>query len=228
MSNYLKRTLAAILSFALVLSIVLVPNTDYANADEDFNLVKFSKKITVYKFDKEYRNYYGIRLGKKGKNAKIVALSSSKKGILITWSDTFKANKVGETVLTIKVKNKSGSVKKYKVSVTVKKFKSPFKSLKIGGRNYTKKLGKKTELNFKVKGKKAKFSAKPLKGWKISKVLYDRIDPNEEYPSNDNSKSYKNNDVIKFKNKKGYSEWLSFTMTEKTSGIKVRYELKLK
>lgn len=228
----MKKTLAFILSAVVALVMVIMPASLEVNADGSGRYVPYSKNVTVYKFADKYDNYYYMDLGKKAANAKKITVKSSKKKVLAEIDPYgselfFRANKTGKTELTIKVTKKSGTVKKYKINVRVKKYESPIKSIKIGKSSYTKKLGNKTTLNFKISGKSAKLSVKLKKGWKISKVYYYAMYDGEDENLTDIDKSYKNNSVIKFKNSEDYSESVEFTLTEKATGNEVPYYLNL-
>lgn len=227
-----KKAITFLLSAMLVFSLVIIPASIEVNADGSPNYVGFSDNVTVYKFAASSKNYYALDLGKKGANAKKITASASKKGIITEidsydGSVAFRAKKAGKTVLTIKVTKKSGTVKKYKVKVNVKKYISPIKSLKIGKSSYTKKLGNKTDLAFKISGKKAKFSIKLKKGWKISNLEYYAMYDGDDENLSDIDKTYKNNAVISFQKSEDYSEYVCFTLTNKDNGIKVAYELEL-
>lgn len=228
----MKKALAFVLSAIVAFVMVIVPASVEVNADGSPKYVPYSKNVTVYKFTDKFENYYGLDLGKKGANAKKITVTSSKKKVLadIDSYDSeiiFRANKTGKTTLNITVKKKSGTVKKYKINVTVKKYVSPIKSIKIGKSAYTKRLGNKTNLKFKVSGKSAKLSVKLKKGWTIKNVEYYAMYNGEEEDLTDISRKYKNNSVIKFQKSEDYSEYVSFTLKEKATGIEVFYDLML-
>lgn len=236
MNRFIKRFLTAILSVAVVLSMVIVPITGKVYADGSPNLVKYSDDVTVYKFGGEMpNNFYCMERDKKFSKVKKITLSVSKKGVItdLECEDNgkyiyFEAKKVGKTVLTIKVKKKDGTIKKYKVNVTVKKFTSPIKKLKIGKSAYTKKLGNKQSLRFSISGKSAKITITPKDGWKVSRLYYEAIYEGDREDVEGIEKSYKNGSTIKFKKNEDYEEYVSFSMTEKDSGIMVDYFLTLK
>ena len=81
------------------------------------------------------------------------------------------AKKAGTTNLSVKINSKT-----YKIKVTVKKYKNPISSIKIG--NTTIKGTKfKTRSNYTLKyskfaNKKVKLSMKMAKGWKLQQLLY--------------------------------------------------------
>ena len=223
-----KRLLKGVMPVLLAFSMVIAPFTGVVNADGSPWLVKYSKNVTVICFGDSGNPYYEIDLGKLASKAKTISAYSSKKGILTEMegyekSVMFKANKPGQTVLTIKIKKKSGAVKKYKVNVTALKYTSPFKSLKIDGRSYpTKSLVKKGSRSFTIKGKTAKISVTPKTGWTVTNLNYlgesgeDIID-----------KSYKNNRTIRFKNNDEYTESVIVSMKHKITGLTVDYWLEL-
>lgn len=236
MNKLIKRLLTAVLSVAVVLSMVIVPITGKVYADGSPNYVKYSDDVTVYKYSGEFpNNFYCMDRGKKFSKVKKITLSVSKKGVItdLECEDNgkyiyFEAKKVGKTVLTIKVKKKDGTTKKYKVNVTVKKFTSPIKKLKIGKSAYTKKLGNKQSLRFGISGKSAKVTVTPKDGWEVSGIDYVAEYCGEKDGVKDIEKTYKNGKTIKFKKNEDYIENIYFTMTEKDTGIEIEYCLQLK
>ena len=228
-----KRLIKAVMPVLLAFSMVIAPFTSNVNADGSPRLAKYSKNVTVICFNDNCNPYYELELGKLASGAKRISAVSSKKGILkeIEGEESavfFKVNKPGQTVLSIKIKKKSGVTKKYKVNVTALKYTSPFKSLKIGGKSYpTKTLAKKLSGKFKVKGKSAKFSIKPKTGWAVTDVYYTAEYCGEEENVDGIDKSYKNNRTIKFKKNKDYIENVIITMKYKATGDTVEYWLEL-
>ncbi len=224
----LRRLLKGVLPVLLAFTMVIAPFTSVVNADGSPWLVKYSKNVTVICFNDNGNPYYEIDLGKLASKAKKISAASSRKGILTEIegydrSVMFKANKPGQTVLTIKVKKKSGVTKKYKVNVTALKYTSPFKSLKIGDKSYsTKTLARKWSRTFTLKGKTAKISVVPRTGWTVAKVNY-----LAESDDNIIDKNYKNNRTIKFKNNEEYIETVIISMKNKATGITVDYWLEL-
>ena len=225
-----KKILAMMLSLAVVFSFMIMPLTNEVSAEWNVKSVRYKKNITVYKTSDSYSNTYGIALGKRVKNAKKVTFKTSKKGVITNLeffdnAAVFNAKKTGKTKLTINVKNKNGTTKKYTVNVTVKKYTSPYKSIKVGKTTYTKKLREYDSLRVKLKSKKAKISIKPKKGWKVSNLTYSAEYYGDDEEMSIPEKTYKNNAVIKFKNNKVYSESVRFTMTDKSTGLKFEYSI---
>ena len=235
-----KKAITSIVAVLLVFSAIVIPSADEANAEWDVKTLKYRKNVTVYKFpDSEMpddnNSVYGIDLGKRDNKAKKVTFTSSKKGVISkpSWTSgyaVFSAKKTGKTVLTIKVKNKNGSTKKYKVNVTVKKFTSPVKTLKLGKTEFRKKMGSDLFLVYRYASGEAKFSITPKKGWKVSKLTYNAWYEGEDeelMEEGDIFKKFKNNSVITFRNLSDYSEWINFTMTEKATGVSLEYQIDL-
>ena len=235
-----KKVITSVLSVLLVFTAIVIPSAGEANAEWNVKTLKYRKNVTVYKFPgselpDDDSSVYGIDLGKRDNKAKKVTFTSSKKGVISkpSWTGSyavFTAKKTGKTVLTIKVKNKNGSIKKYKVNVTVKKYVSPVKSLKIGKTELRKKMGKDLYLTYKYANSKAKFSITPKKGWKVSKLNYNAWYEGEDeelMEKGDIDKNFKNNAIITFRNAEDYSEWISFTMTEKATGLELEYQIDL-
>ena len=163
-----KKILTMILSLAVVFSFMIMPLTNEVSAEWNVKSVRYKKSITVYKTSDSYSNTYGIALGKRVKNAKKVTFKTSKKGVITNLeffdnAAVFNAKKTGKTKLTINVKNKNGTTKKYTVNVIVKKYTSRYKSIKVGKTTYTKKLREYDSLRVKLKSKNAKISIKPKK-----------------------------------------------------------------
>ena len=235
-----KRVLTAMVSVLLMFSLIVIPSAEDVNAEWNVKELSYRKNVTVYKFanhnDEVDENVYGIDLGKRDDKAKKVTFTVSKKGVIapISWTSgyaVFAAKKTGKTVLTIKIKNKNGTSKKYKVNMTVKKYVSPINSISIGKKTYkNKKLWKNLYISHSYTSKTAKVTIKPRKGWKVSKLSYNAWyegDDEELIENGDISKSYKNNDVITFRNSDDYTEWINFTMTEKATGFRLDYQIEL-
>jgi len=231
-----KRALTAMVSVLLMFSLIVIPSAEDVNADWNVKELSYRKNVTVYKLANHDESVYGIDLGKRDDKAKKVTFTVSKKGVIepISWTSgyaVFAAEKPGKTVLTIKIKHKNGTSKKYKVNMTVKKYVSPINSIRIGKKTYkNKKLWKDLFMSHSYTNKTAKVTIKPRKGWKVSKLRYTAWyegDDEELMENGDISKSYKNNAVITFRNSDDYSEWISFTMTEKSTGFRLNYQIDL-
>ncbi len=84
--------------------------------------------------------------------------------------------KAGTTTLSITVKC-NGKKKVHKVKLKVVQYKNPFKTLKIGNKNYEKKLVNKKifYISKPKKNKNVKLSFKMKKGYEISTIYYHYI-----------------------------------------------------
>lgn len=139
-------------------------------ADDTICVKNGFKKTLVYsKYDKKYGYNFETDIPQNAKKCKV---SSSKKSVATVenyGSGYFclKPKKEGKTTVTVTgVVN--GKTVKCKGTVRVVKFQQPFKTLKIDGKSYLKKLNASYNyLEIKTKKSKVKFSYKLQPGWKI-------------------------------------------------------------
>ena len=158
---------------AVVVALALLPVTALADSGMPSSTQKISKlkgTITIYLQDKTYGGYSHFSC-KKGKLTK--AKSSNTKVVEVyPWGEDWKhangitiiGNKKGKATVTYTYRGK-----KHRVKVVVKKYSNPLKTLKIGKKNYARKLKKASYAGIAkwkaCKGKKV--SVTPAKGWKI-------------------------------------------------------------
>ncbi len=83
-----------------------------------------------------------------------------------------KPKKTGKTTVTLKFKDpETGETHTNKMKVTVYNYKNPFKSFKIGKKNYASKFKKRQTVE-KVGPASGKLKIKLKKGWKIKSILH--------------------------------------------------------
>lgn len=157
--NY-KRALAILL--AAVLSITCAHPVQAA--DDPFAWVPDSKKevLTTGKqliFQIGYGEYKASAVSS---NPKAVPVRITAGGVNVV----LEPKKPGKATITIKAK-KGKKVYKKKCKVTFLKYVNPFSKLKIGGKNYTSKLKKKSDLNLNKAYLNGKVSYKLKKGYTI-------------------------------------------------------------
>ena len=163
---------------AVVVALALLPVTALADGGGMPKMAKISKlkgTITIYCAGKGYNGYLDFSC-KKGKLTKAKS-SNPKVADVYPWSGDFKTSnaiyiagyKKGKATITYTYKGK-----KHKVKVVVKKYSNPLKTLKIGKKNYERKL-KKSVYDATVKWsacKGKKLSLTPAKGWKIASMKF--------------------------------------------------------
>ena len=198
----LKRIVAPLMAFAVVVSMIAVPQQAKADSIGDQQEIKYGKKSTFYLTAPG--DYVLINMGKKGVKAKDITVKSSNKKVLVKDKDfgtvadgkklypVVRVKKPGKTVLTIKVKKKH-SVKKYKCRLTVKKYKSPMKKVTLEGKSLTAQFKDGTFASHKRVGSKGKISIKVKKGWKVKKIDYHYYNSK----GSARTKKVKNNSTVK-------------------------------
>ena len=227
MKKVLSRLLAVSLSFMVAFGLLIVPATESANADGAVLSVAKYAKTVKYHTGATYSDVVVLDMGSKLKGAKSVKVTSSKKSVVKpfsydkSWGGGLLLNikKKGTAKLTIKVR-KGSKTKKYKVKVKVVKYKNPFKTFKVGKKNFASKFKKSMIADYHNSlGSKQKVSVKLSGGKKLRKITYYAFN----YESDKEiTKNIKNNSTIKLiKDTQNTTEWLTVvdydTKTKTTS-----------
>lgn len=148
----------------------IIPKLD-VNPDD----IYFSKSNNTTVFYNPYNNYTinTTFLNIEGSNDKsdITKLKSSKKDIKLEACDGYiivrYGNKSQKTTITCEVKGV-----KLKTTLKIIKYRNPFKSIKLGGRDYTKGFNKNLYIYTKKKYKNNTLAIKCKSGWKIRSIKY--------------------------------------------------------
>lgn len=187
MKKLTKKMIATIMVFLLTITAIPVGTMNTQAASP-----KINKKL-------EFRYYEGLNgtatcyiyIQNPTKNGKITKIKNSN-------SEVAKLGVYNKNVLTVQPKTVGTSKvsfmyagKKFKTTITVKKWENPCKQFKIGNVDYAKKFEKTEQynLNNRKTNQTAKISVKPKKGWKLLKIA--TIDMERGY------KKVKNNSKIK-------------------------------
>ena len=170
----LKRMMASILAFALILSGIILTTgpvsaadsskkpkatltTLWANYDNDINL------FAVYEGNTDDMNITSV------KSSKTSVIKVKKSGNTV-WDVSLFPKKTGKCTVTVKY-NMDGKIYTDKIKMTVKKFPAQLKSLKAGGKKINLKSNKYNCDLYKYSKKNVTVKAKAAKGWKITGVL---------------------------------------------------------
>ena len=178
----LVRSLCTMVA-AVVVALALLPVAALADSAPAgaLKISKLKGTVTTYLQGKKGYSYVDVTC-KKGKLTKVKS-SNTKVVDVYPWGEDWKdANgftivglKKGKATVTYTYKGK-----KYKVKVVVKKYSNPVKVLKVGKKNYARKLKKNCYIEVKKwsawKGKK--INVTPANGWKIKSIKYISVNSN--------------------------------------------------
>ena len=171
MNKTIKRVLLVLMTLMLAILVLPVTELQAANA-------KIAKNMTVVYYPKaKQHNEVNITLSKikvskvKSSNSKALKVSTLKSDMDFSLLK-FTPKRAGTSTVSFTAKTKSKTYT-YTSKVKVVKYQNPFKTLKIGSKNYTSKF-KNTDYpgwafasSDKIKGR-LNITAK--KGWKVSKI----------------------------------------------------------
>ena len=158
-------------------------------------LVDYSKEVTLG-FGGTTGNgseWYMVNLGTRAKNAtSITAKSSNEKVVQVNAQNNYVqlgTQKKGKATVTITV-TKGGTVKNYKMAVTVVKYTNPVKTFKVGSVNYAKDFKKLLQRhNTLIPTKKATVTVKANSGWKIKNIVFSCVMGNQSQSATIKNKS---------------------------------------
>lgn len=174
---------------ALFLGILICPNNAKAATVSDFNELKngFKVSVTYSKMDKKEGHYFFMKGMDMADEAKVTKVALKKKALgtvkVKKYGFRFYPKKTGKTAVTITAVI-DGKKVKYTGTITVKKFRQPFKKLTIGGKNYRKKIVRGRSFIDLASAKKKTIQYKLNRGWKVVKMYdYDneRIKPRTKF-----------------------------------------------
>ncbi len=186
MKSVFKRFTAMVLVAVMVCGIVGSVPASAAS-------LSYSKNVTIYMYGKKSGQHGYADVEVKNASAKLenVKSSNSKVGIMTTkYSKKKKTATIslqggspGTSKVTFNVKGKS---KTYTINVTVKKYTSPVKTLKVTGVNSGKNLAGKFSStyfgdvpNLKKKTSNAQLTVTPKSGWALREVQVSKYDSNK-------------------------------------------------
>jgi hypothetical protein len=180
-----KRSTALSLAIIIMLTFfsVLLPAKDIYAGGAEVELT-YSKNLSL-SYMKGKKNFL-IYMGKKLKSTDAVTVKSSKPSVIKKVSPfysnwpSFTVKKAGKATLTIIVRHKNGKKNTYKTKITAYKFKNPFKSCKIGGKDFKSSFNKFTMPYLETEGSPDQLyvDVNLNSGWKIKKLRY-RADPSK-------------------------------------------------
>ena len=170
-----KRMRQMIYGTVMVLFLGLIAYPSTAKADITYGVKNgFKKTVSCSAVDRE--NGYFLSASNIPAKAKKVKISLSKKSVGKVKSYgggdfVFYPKKAGKTKITITAVVKGKKVK-CKGTINVVKFKQPFKSLKVDGKDYSNNIkgSEGSAVEVKSNKSKAKVELNLKSGWKVSKV----------------------------------------------------------
>ena len=171
MSKIIKKIVIVVMALVLVLPAFPAIDVEATSAKP-----KFPTKMTVIYYPKNKSRNYVLRTI--GTNSSVISnVKSSNKKVLrgkggnMLGLDLRKAGKATVTFDALV----SGKTYKYKSVVNVVKYENPFKTLKIGSKNYASKFKNGEVNNWAESSKgtlKGKLNIVPKKNWKIQSINY--------------------------------------------------------
>lgn len=224
MKKNVSRILSMMMAFAVAFSLIIIPQTAAVHADDFGVKVEYTTKTATLATG----NYY-VDFGKKfNENKDKIRVKSSNKSVAAVEKDypTFELKKPGKATLTFVVTKKSGSKKTYKMTIKAVKYQNPFKSVKIGSKEYRSKFKKDVFYELEKGSGKYKVAITPAKGWKVESIIHAwyRTDKNGELDYNNLvEKKVKNKSKISITKGKSIS-WVSIVMYNKKTGCKEMIE----
>ena len=222
MKKKTSKILSLIMAFAVAFSMIIIPQTLAVHADGSTGQpVNYTTKTATLA-----TGYYNVNLGKRYNSSKDkIRVSTSNKRVVAIEDKSdpsIQLKKPGKATVTFTVYKKSGAKKSYKMKIKAVKYQNPFKSVKIGSKEYRSKFKNDVEYELEMGSGKYKVSVVPAKGWKIEKITHGwyGLDENDEFDfSNPIEKKIKNKGTISISKNKTIS-WLNFYMYNTKTGCK--------
>ena len=172
MRQFLKKvvTFALVMAMLVTTEVMIPQNATEVKAATAPYINPFSAKVVTYKTGDIYSKYSTtISIMGCGKASEIKKLKSSNKDIKVSAQNGYIraefGDKAGKATITCTVKNV-----KLKTTLTVKKYASPVKSMKLGSTNFTSKFKNTNTVKTKSKFSKKKLAVKMNSGWVIKYV----------------------------------------------------------
>ena len=202
-----------VIAFLVAVAFVLAPQMDAVHAGEVVKTVKYQKKVTVSTLEKKAV----FNISSKFKKTKNVKAKSSQPSVVAVKKKSGKfyltIKKPGRAKLTFTNK-KTG--KKYTSTIRVVKYKSPFKTFKLGKKSVKGKFKTRNTGTLKTKATKAKVNIKPKWGWQVKKITYITLYQNDDKNVYKRTgKTVANKSSIKIKHGKWYYHALKVKMYNK-------------
>lgn len=149
--------------------------------------ISFPKEVILTAYQKPVKETVMVAgLAKKGRiirlrsdNTKVLTVSAKYDEDLEAYVIRMKAKRAGNAKVTFTVKTgKTG--KKFSCDVTVKKYVSPFRCIKVSGKNITSKMKQSNIVNLDYKKAKEKVSFKLKKDWEFECAYFNNGDYTED------------------------------------------------
>lgn len=208
-----RRLLLGLMALVVAMTVVVVPQTETANADY-VKVVNYKKTMVLSTYD----DFVVMYMGKNKVNKSTKVYSSKPSVARLTYDDgdvAIHVRKPGTTRLVVK----TGKAK-YTCKLRVVKKQNPFKKYYIGRKNFGPRFNKDIFASLHKTADKARINIVPKKNWQVKKIhLEARYYNYKTGKSAYYEKIYKNRQVMKFFKGKNWDYRITVTMHNKKTKL---------